>query len=124
MKTLDQIYAEKVYLVVSARSKESNQTLYGTLAQNLPILIHQAGLLQALSFLKTKTDMPHQNLLCDLAKVLGYSKADSLLQACRDADFQTYRLLTQKANIATGWFKRYAQSVLEVDAGNSLEEEY
>jgi CRISPR-associated protein Cmr5 len=50
--------------------------------------------------------------------VLGYRNAGDLLEASRTAPLSAYMRLTQEALQALLWFKRYAQSVLNVEGGS------
>lgn len=114
MQTREQIYATGVYELVS-RVSTSDKQKYGSMAHKLPILIRSAGLAQALAFVATRTKAEKQ-LLQDLATVLKKDTAEQLLKASRNDSISEYMLLTEHALAALLWFKRYAQSVLEVDA--------
>lgn len=93
---------------------------YGAMAHKLPVLIRTAGLAQALGFLDAKSsEEMNRRLLDDLADTLGKSR-NQLLQESRGKANQSlgdYLRLTQNALAALLWYKRFAQSVLDVDAG-------
>lgn len=123
MITLEQQFARDIYAIVKAYgdqhpegTKERKQ--YGSMAHRLPVLVHTAGLVQALAFVADRGKEPHKELLGHLAQVL-YERADvdALLENSRNDSFQDYRYLTQRVNIALSWFKRFAQSVLKVEPG-------
>jgi CRISPR-associated protein Cmr5 len=120
MQTREQIYATKVYNLVHDKVKPLNkadQQKYGAMAHKLPILIRSAGLAQALAFVATRPDnIQKETFLNHLADVVGKSDKEMLLDASRTASISEYMLLTEHALAALLWFKRYAQSVLDVDA--------
>ena len=81
------------------------------MALKLPVLVQNAGLLQALAFVEGKGTDAQKRLAEDLAGVLGYGdSAERLRNACIDLSFGEYRYLTRRAMIALTWFKRFAQS--------------
>lgn len=113
MQTREQAYATAVYELVSRVSAASKEK-YGSMAHKLPVLIRSAGLAQALLFVDTR-EKEQRQLLTDLATVMGHTSGDALLQTTRVAPLSEYMRLTEHALAALLWFKRYAQSVLEVD---------
>lgn len=124
MQTREQRYASGVYEFMQrckARD-ERYQKAYGSIAHTLPMLIHKAGLVQALSFVASrpsgKNEVSHapHDLLNDLALVLGYTSDQALCDASRRLTLPEYMRLTQEALQALLWFKRYAQSVLDIDS--------
>lgn len=95
---------------------------YGSVAQKLPILIRTAGLVQALEFVNTRDkpdakdeDKPHCLLLENIATTLTYPSAKELLNASRTSQLSEYMYLTQQVLATLLWYKRFAQSVLNVD---------
>jgi CRISPR-associated protein Cmr5 len=121
MYTLQQEYAQKVYerVVIFGRrhaKDTSERKQYGAMAHKFPVLVHQAGLIQALAFVHTRGKEAHK-LLEDLAQVVAGQSADEFVRQCREADLTTYMWLTHQTLSALEWFKRFAQSVLEVDPG-------
>lgn len=122
MQTREQLYAKTVYEKVAERKNQYQQedkNKYGSMAHKLPILIRSAGLCQSLEFINTRKDA-QRDILADLAAVIGHTET-SLLTRSREAQITEYMLLTEHALAALLWFKRYAQSVLEVtaDMGNT-----
>ncbi|SRR5579875_3730158 len=125
MQTRDQKYAVDVYTRVSLiKDQGTFSKSYGATAHKLPILICTAGLVQALSFVDAHSKdsqksgkNPQKQLLQDLAATIGQSDAASLLRRAREANISEYILLTQQVQDALLWYKRFAQSVLDVDAG-------
>jgi CRISPR-associated protein Cmr5 len=136
MKTLDQVFAKKVYDVVAEYATNNpegskRRKQYGSMAHRLPVLVHTAGLVQALAFVDDKGSDGQKDLLKDLADVIGLcpeetatptghpatpcDSVNALLEQSRTSDFQEYRFLTQQVAVALSWFKRYAQSVLKIE---------
>lgn len=120
--TREQRYARDVHKCVASYEKQTKefQEAYGSLAHKLPILIHSAGLAQAIAFVEArhKPDSPQRQLLRDLEQVLGEA---GLAARSRMAPLPEYMQLTQRALAALLWFKRYAQSVLNVTGEQSTE---
>jgi len=117
MHTLQQEYAQKVYKKVESYKDSSERTQYGSMAHKFPILVRQAGLIQALAFVQTRGKPAHKTLLEHLAQVVAEQSADEFVRQCREADLTTYMWLTRQTLGALEWFKRLAQSVLDVDPG-------
>ena len=116
MQTLEQKLAAQIYEQVSRQRKgsvEANE--YGGMAHRLPILVRQAGLVQALAYVQARGKPGAQRLLEDLARTLGFDSGEKLLDVVRKADLLVYMHLTRKALLALNWYKRFAQSVLDVD---------
>lgn len=118
MRTRSQEMAEKVFSKVQTYSnkEKSKQTEYGSMAHKLPILIHQAGLAQAVEFVKTRDKDAHKDLLRHLGETLGYGDTEKFAEKCRKAELLEYIHLTNRALDALIWYKRFAKSVLGVEA--------
>jgi CRISPR-associated protein Cmr5 len=119
MKTRDQEYASDAVQKVSAVKKNLNtdaRNKYGAMAHQLPILIRSAGLAQALAFLETRDTAGHEQLLKDLAATVGLPK--TLVQRAREAPLEEYMHLTRQVMAALLWYKRFAQSILEIKASD------
>lgn len=99
---------------------KTERNKYGAMAHKLPVLIRTAGLAQALGFLDAKSsEKMNERLLKDLASTLG-KRDDELLRESRGENNQSlgdYLRLTQETLAALLWYKRFAQSVLGVEAG-------
>jgi len=122
MRTLQQEYAQKVYERIASFGKDypkgrAERTQYGAMAHKFPVLVRQAGLIQALVFVHTRGKKAHKILLEDLAQVIAEQSAEEFVRQCREADLTTYMWLTRQTLSALEWFKRFAQSVLEVEPG-------
>jgi CRISPR-associated protein Cmr5 len=119
MKTRDQEYASDTVQKVSAVKKNLNaddRNRYGAMAHQLPILIRTAGLAQALAFLETRDSHGHKQLLKDLAATVGLPT--TLVQRAREAPLEEYMHLTRQVMAALLWYKRFAQSILEIKASD------
>ena len=122
MPNREQEYAATVYSHVNefrTRHPDENdkdRKRYGSMAHKLPILVRQAGLVQALAFANSRSSKdPYNELLTHLAMTVGASSADNLLYRSRKACLSEYIYLTDQVMLALKWYKRFAQSVLKVD---------
>jgi CRISPR-associated protein Cmr5 len=109
--------AELAWSYVPEKS-ESNKA-YGMQALRFPSLLHSAGLCQTLAFLASKhaPGTPGRRFLDDVARVVlrdPQTSVASLEERARCATLQEYMHLTRRTFEVSAWFKRYAQSKLEV----------
>ncbi len=116
MLTRDQQRATLILEQVKAVPPEQRKA-YGGMAQELPVLIRTAGLCQALEFVHTRDKPPLNELLKDLAQAVGLKSADELLEHSRTQKLEQYMWLTQEVLAALLWYKRFAQSILDVKPG-------
>lgn len=118
MKTRDQEYAISAYERVTIASKKEKKfyETYGAMTHKLAILIRKAGLAQALSFVEAKAkDKPaYSSLLADLKATV--KRNENLATLARSVELADYILLTKQVMDALLWYKRFAQSVLGIDA--------
>ena len=120
MQTRDQIYAATVYeQVATVREKEPEYKKYGAMAHKLPLLIRTAGLVQALAFVEARGKDIQKQLLSDLKATIEPNDPRTLLVHAQNADLSEYMRLTQQIMAALLWYKRFAQSILEVDASEA-----
>ncbi|HZO72961.1 MAG TPA: type III-B CRISPR module-associated protein Cmr5 [Ktedonobacteraceae bacterium] len=117
MQTLDQQYADIIRRQVLVIAKQSDYKKYGAMAHKLPILIHTAGLLQALEFVNSRGEDIQKQILEDLAVTIGQQNTVRLLEAVQKANLSAYMRLTRHILGALLWYKRFAQSILGVEAG-------
>lgn len=119
MKTLNQQWANKILEQVEKVPKDKTyRQKYGSMSHKLPVLVRTAGLVQALSFVEARGESAHHQLLTDLATILGHENdKDALLTRVYKANLDEYMYLTQRVLAALLWYKRFAQSVLGVEAG-------
>ncbi|GMV34421.1 MAG: type III-B CRISPR module-associated protein Cmr5 [Chloroflexi bacterium CFX1] len=121
MKTLDQILAEAAYHKVAAFGDEhkkgtTERKQYGSMAHKLPILVRTAGLAEAISFVESRGKDGHKVLLKDLGEIVLEGNGGNFAEESRSAEMQKYMYLTRRTLLALKWFKRFAESVLEVKA--------
>jgi CRISPR-associated protein Cmr5 len=123
MQTQDQKYSACVYRQVVEIRKEKEYKKYGAMAHKLPILIHTAGLVQALEFVNSRGSAIQKRLLEHLAITIGKQDAKTLLEAAHSGELSEYMHLTRQVQAALLWYKRFAQSILEVDVTEAAGEE-
>lgn len=126
MLTRDQQYAISAHECVKAiadkyEKEEKSKRKYGSTAHKLPILIRTAGLAQALTFIETRGSSkakinPYKDFLRDLEQTVGKDEQRTLCDRARQEELDEYMLLTQQVLHALLWYKRFAQSILDVDA--------
>jgi len=116
MQTQDQKYAAKVFEQVS-NIPAGDRKKYGSMAHKLPVLVRTAGLAQALAFVDSRSEEPQKRLLEHLAETVGAGTKEELLNRSRTTPLEEYMRLTQEVVAALLWYKRFAQSVLGVEAG-------
>ncbi|MDQ3012023.1 MAG: type III-B CRISPR module-associated protein Cmr5 [Acidobacteriota bacterium] len=109
----------------------------------MPVLIRTAGLAQALAFVDARGSEAHKLLLAHLAQLVFMTAPSELkeklmsarderaklecyreflLERSRAAELEEYRTLTQRAMAALLWYKRFAQSVLEIKLSDTQRE--
>lgn len=131
MQTRDQKYASDAFKHVMAIKDGDFVTSYGSMAHKLPILIHTSGLIQALTFAHTRKKKGPKQLLEDLSQTVldASAGADKLLRKARGeqndraSDLQAYIYLTEQVLAALLWYKRYAQSILNIEQGEDEEDQ-
>jgi CRISPR-associated protein Cmr5 len=128
---LEQKFASKIYEQVTDYKKEKADKniykRYGSMAYTLPILVRTAGLAQALSFVESKSKQdavhPYTYLLNHLAEVVIEEKnGKKLAEQSRSADLKNYMYLTRRTMLALKWYKRFAESVLDVTSTTKMED--
>lgn len=116
--TREQQRAKSAFEQVSRHQSQPKEwrDQYGGMAHKLPVLVRQAGLAQALAFVDSRGKEAHRALLEDLAQTVGLSKAKLLEQSRQAEQLGEYLRLTREVLAAAQWYKRFAQSVLDVEA--------
>lgn len=116
MQTLQQQMA--ITALQNIRQVEAgDKQKYGTMAHKLPMLIRNAGLVQALAFVEARGEEAQKQLVAHLAQTInfeGVSDIDDLTRLSREADLATYMLLTRRVMSALLWYKRFTETVLKV----------
>lgn len=128
MQTLDQRYAGAILKQMQEIKQEPKQeyTKYASIAHKLPILIYTAGLAQAVEFVHARGASIQRRLLAHLGSViLDQETEEALREAIRRASLREYLRLTRQVLAALLWYKRFAQSILGIDASEAdlVEEE-
>ncbi len=137
MGTRDQRYAISVYQQVQAVKQKfaKDYRQYGVMCHKLPILIHTAGLAQALAFVESRNKDIYKQLLGDLTLTLKEphdgndpvmspeGEQKSIVRQAREAELNDYMRLTWQVMAALVWYKRFAQSILGVDVSETAEQE-
>lgn len=125
MQTREQEYAAAVYDQVTAFkvNRPANEIKqYGALAHQLPVLVRSAGLVQAVTFVEARGKPAHKQLIDHLAATVGAGDRAQLAAAARTAGLPAYMRLTQQVLAALVWYKRFAQSILDVKPGEEGED--
>jgi CRISPR-associated protein Cmr5 len=127
MATRSQRHAQAIYRQVDQVSQmaENLKKGYGSLCHRFPVMVLRSGLAQAVGFLHAKAGgdgdraAAYGLLLTHLASHL-HNKADARIfqNHVHQASLAEYRRLTREALAASVWYKRYAQSLLGVDASD------
>lgn len=106
-----------------AEQEPAFQKKYGTICHKAGILVHNAGLAAALHFIATRHE-GQRKLLEHLAEQLSEvdlvkkAKVDALLRATREASPSTSRALTREVQRCVLWYRRFAKTILNVDAAD------
>lgn len=124
MQTRNQKFAADIFRQVEPLKPADNESStqkdirqqYGSMAHKLPVLIRTAGLVQALVFAESRKKDGINQLLNHLAEATGNTNKATLINNSRLASLSEYMRLTQQTLDALLWYKRFAQSVLDVDA--------
>lgn len=118
--TRNQQFAALAFEQVSALKNEQRKEFrekYGRLAHRMPFLVRSAGLAQALEFIAARGGTEGTEILDHLARNLQKTDGGTLRQDARRAPLNDYMRLTRDVMAALQWYKRFAQSVLDVEAG-------
>jgi CRISPR-associated protein Cmr5 len=117
MQTRNQLFAAKIFSQIESIKvlPEAQRKKYGATAHKLPILIRKAGLAQALEFIAARGDDTQRQLLAHIAVTIDLPSQAELLKRSREAQLEEYIHMTQRVLDALLWYKRFSQSVLNVD---------
>lgn len=126
MRTREQEYAARIYQQVQGlkeRQSRKEYQKYGVMAHKLPVLIRTAGLVQALAFVNARDEEMHNLLLTNIAETCGFSSQEELLARSREAPLAAYMRLSQQVMATLLWYKRFAQSILNVQVTDETDDE-
>jgi len=126
MQTRSQQNSEFVYRQIKTLLDEGNliemqRKQYGALCHRFPIMVLRNGLIQTMAYLEAKgnTESAHLSLYMHLRDYLTESGQPVNLQRCDLSKYQDY---TRRILGAAIWYKRYAESILNVSAGEDGEQ--
>ncbi|GKU76474.1 type III-B CRISPR module-associated protein Cmr5 [Paenibacillus sp. L3-i20] len=119
MKSFEQQYAMNVLACIYETEKEKGgiKGEYGRVCHKFPYMVLTNGLRLTVAFFQAKGGV-HTQYLNDMSKVLGSDDWTDLLSKNQ----MEYRMMTLQSLKAAAWFKRYAQTILKVDADGSTGE--
>lgn len=131
MPTVEQELMAKVHAKVNARTQLGGEAKkkYGIWCHNLPAMIAQCGLAQAVAFMDSKradAKPGFGELLADLQAVPGLppvAQNQSFVQAVASWSTADYLFATDRIQRALVYFKRFAISVLGVKAEDAQDKE-
>ncbi len=128
----DLVLAEECVSEVEASypdKENKTRKTYGGLCHNFPVMVMTCGLCQAVAFSLSKAKdnergKAHTLLLEHVAKLmLGKdAKIGDLSERIQTQDVMEYLLYTRRVLSAWIYFKRFAVSILDVDAANAEKE--
>lgn len=127
MQTNQQKFATSAFTQVQAIKgrDEKYRQKYGSMSHKLPLLIHTAGLAQALAFVQARKETAYNDLLDHLAETVqwpGATSGEKLAEKSRSEHLDGYILLTRRVTSALIWYKRFAESELGVSAAQDIPE--
>lgn len=114
MQTRNQQYALDSYERVAAVAEEAPefQSKYRAMAHELPVLIHTAGLVQALTFIQSRGDSSLDRLLDNVAHSLEMGTGADLIEQSRNLSLIPYMHLSMRTIDVLQWYKRFSQTLL------------
>lgn len=114
-----QKWAQAAFEAVSRQAKnKADEKKYGTYCMKLPSLLLQSGLVQTTAYLRSRGERA-ADLLDDVARVLDGDKTSGkdLDAKARTASVADYLRLSRDALHVATWFRRFAQTELEIEPG-------
>lgn len=102
---------------------DTDAKLYGSICHNFPIMVLRSGLAQAVAFLWIKASndkaayqvfLKHLSIISGGGEQESYSALQERIQQMQLAEYQRTTRIILNASI---WYKRFAQSMLNVEAG-------
>jgi CRISPR-associated protein Cmr5 len=98
------------------KAGEAREKKLATLCMKAPSLLQQAGLVQAIPFLQTRSD-EGKTFVADLARGLDLKSAAELQTTAHGAPLADYMALSHEVIGLATWFRRFAQAELKGDEG-------
>ncbi len=90
---------------------------YGSMAHKFPVLVRSAGLAQAVAFVEARGDENQRELLKHIALSVGKQGVEKFYESARKSGLMDYMHLTRQVLQASVFYKRFAESVLGIEAG-------
>ena len=113
-------------------SLEKSAKTYGSLCHNFPLMVLKSGLSQAVAFVwvkaqsKGKEKSPQAQFLRHLAELVKFSPSNNpseFQNHINGLELMEYQRYTRKILAASIWYKRFAESILDVKAGEEVSED-
>lgn len=138
MKTRSQEYSKEVFEQINGLNlDDSKKKTYGSLCHNFPLMVLRSGLSQSVAFLLVKTKIsgeeskqstPHIFFLENLADLTGIDlnlqegekKAIKFQEKINTLELHDYMRITRRILAASIWYKRFAESLLDVNTGEEI----
>lgn len=130
MKTRAQSDSQIAYQHISQLQLEDKQKkLYGSICHQFPIMVLRSGLAQSVAFLWIKAESKDEagkpkkpayaEFLNHLSMLTGHKDepANEFQQRIHGMELDEYRRTTRKILNASVWYKRFAESLLNVRPG-------
>jgi len=115
-RTIEQLRAE--HALNGVRNVQSG-TLFTSVANSLPTMIHTNGLGQAIAFFKGKSDQQYEEIiqmlsdwLCKEGKPFANNNPSDILSTITQVDMHTYILAQTEAVAYLLWVKKFAKAIL------------
>lgn len=128
MKTRAQEYSQRVYQHISALdfTDKKQEKLYGSICHQFPIMVLRSGLAQSVAFLWVKAESgkpAYEKFMQHLSAITGFEGESRLMfqQRINNMDLNEYRRTTRTILNACVWYKRFAESLLNVQAGEGAD---
>ncbi len=110
--TRQQRWAKHAYGKVVEQKGGDAEKKYATLCMKAPSLFQQAGLVQAIAFLRTRSG-EGKRFVDDLAAGLSVNTGEALQRKAHEAELAAYMTLTHEVIGLAAWFRRFAQAELK-----------
>ncbi|MEE9356402.1 MAG: type III-B CRISPR module-associated protein Cmr5 [Methylococcaceae bacterium] len=128
MKTRAQKYSQQAYEHISQLNfdDDKQKKLYGSICHDFPIMVLRAGLAQSVAFLwiKAESGKPaYEQFLHHLSSITGHETESycDFQQRIQQMELDEYRRTTRTILNAGIWYKRFAESLLNVKVGEGNE---
>jgi CRISPR-associated protein Cmr5 len=123
MQSRDQKHAAAVWAKIPDHPPRSEQAkTYAALAHKLPVLIRTAGLAQTLAFVTSKFDPDKEGRLVNHIAQIVLKDQNQTMQGfsntvhAKETNLLEYLRLTRETLAVCLWFKRFAESKLDIKA--------